>query len=129
MAAVPVWAALYMVLGAPLDLAWPLQRPYVFFQLVLVYPVFEELVFRGLLQGGLARRLPGSLIGPVSRANALTSLIFAASHLLYHAPLWAALAFVPSLVFGWARDRYRSLAAPMLLHVWYNLGYFLLFAP
>ena len=105
-----------------------MQRPWLFLLLVLAYPVLEEVVFRGLVQGVFAQYVPGRLLGPVTRANALTSLVFAASHLLYHAPLWAALIVVPSLVFGWARERYASLIAPILLHVWYNLGFFLLFS-
>ncbi len=36
---------------------------------------------------------------------------------------------LPSLVFGYFKDKYHSLTAPILLHVFYNAGFFWLFAP
>jgi membrane protease YdiL (CAAX protease family) len=36
------------------------------------------------------------------------------------APLWAASVFSPSLVFGWAFDRYKNICAPVVLHFAYN---------
>jgi membrane protease YdiL (CAAX protease family) len=36
--------------------------------------------------------------------------------------------FFPSLVFGLFKDRTQRLLAPILLHVFYNAGYFWLFA-
>lgn len=95
--------------------------------LVLVYPVLEELVFRGLVQGWLLARLPGRSVGPVSAANLVTSGLFAAMHLFFRHPLWAAGALVPSLVFGHFRERHRTVITPIALHCWYNAGYFLLF--
>ncbi len=44
-----------------------------------------------------------------------------------HGPLWAALVFFPSLVFGFFKDRTKHLVAPVILHVFYNAGYFWLF--
>lgn len=69
-----------------------------------------------------------SMSGGISLANLLTSLVFAAVHLLRQPPLWAALIFLPSLVFGWARDRHETLLSPILLHVCYNAGFIWLFA-
>ena len=57
----------------------------------------------------------------------LTSLLFTALHFINHAPLWAAAVFFPSLVFGFFKDRTGKLAAPIILHVFYNSGYFWLF--
>jgi membrane protease YdiL (CAAX protease family) len=37
--------------------------------------------------------------------------------------------FAPSLVFGYFRERYGSIAPGAVLHVFYNAGYFLLVAP
>ena len=31
---------------------------------------------------------------------------------------------LPSLLFGYFKDRYRSLTIPIILHVFYNAGYF-----
>lgn len=95
---------------------------------ILVYPPLEEWVFRGELQPALARRLPARL-GPLSAANGLTSLAFAALHLLAHPPAWAAAVFLPSLVFGFMRERSGGLAQPITLHLTYNASYFLLLQP
>ncbi len=101
---------------------------------ILVYPVLEEIVFRGWMQGEMRRLQWGRarLLAGMTRANVLTSLIFTACHFLTHSPLAALSVLIPSLIFGYFRDRYdadhiRWLAAPIGLHIWYNLGYFLLF--
>ena len=65
--------------------------------------------------------------GEGRHANLLTSLLFTALHFINHAPLWAAAVFFPSLVFGFFKDRTGKLAAPIILHVFYNSGYFWLF--
>ena len=85
----------------------------------------EEIVFRLLLQGELHRLLRGGFLLPgVSRANISASAVFAALHLVHHPPLWALSVFFPSLIFGWAMDRYNSVLPPVLLHICYNLFYF-----
>jgi uncharacterized protein len=117
------WAAFGLVVGFG-GTAPPLTT---LLLLVLVVPVLEELVFRGLVQGALLERWPRQRLGPLSAANALTSFLFAVSHLVYRAPLWAAAVFVPSLVFGYFRERHGTLASPILLHCWYNAGFFWLF--
>lgn len=132
------WAA---ILAAPLfwigllasgnrssDLSWPLRSPLQFLTLAAVYPVLEELAFRGLLQGLL--RTPGwgrRSVAGISAANLATSAVFALCHLWRHPPLWAALTFFPSLVFGFFRDRHQSVMPPIVLHMTYNAGYFWLF--
>ncbi len=96
--------------------------------MTLVYPVLEEIVFRGGLQPWLRRhpRAAANWHG-VSVANIATSVVFAATHLLRHPPGWATAMFLPSLVFGYFRDRHDSLKGPIALHVFYNMGYFWLF--
>jgi membrane protease YdiL (CAAX protease family) len=49
-----------------------------------------------------------------------------AAHALTHPPEWAAAMLFPSLVFGYFRDRYRSVVPAAALHVFYNAGWFLL---
>lgn len=122
------WGGWFFYHHPSLRLDWPLVQPLLFVLLVVVYPLLEEIVFRGLLQPALAARLPQRRCG-LSVANLLTSLLFAGLHLFYKSPFWALATFLPSLVFGHFRDRHASLASPILLHVWYNLGYFLLFPP
>jgi membrane protease YdiL (CAAX protease family) len=115
-----VWLALAFMNALPAALsAWMLLR------FVLLQPVAEELVFRGLLQGSLKSRFAWTWRG-ISAANLLTSVAFAGMHLLYQAPAWALAVFVPSVIFGYFRDRHGSVAPAILLHVWYNAGFFLL---
>ena len=95
--------------------------------LVVWQPLLEEMLFRGVIQGQLrqARWGKAEWLG-ISYANLLTSTLFALSHLLYHTPLWALAVFVPSLIFGHLRDRYGSIYPALLVHIFYNAGYFLL---
>lgn len=121
-----VWLVLASM-GNPVNLArLPLLE---YSMLVILYPVLEEWIFRGNILPTIAAKLPAKMVyPPISLANLLTSLIFVALHLFSHPPLWAASVILPSLVFGWAMERYKILAAPIILHMFYNAGYFLLFA-
>lgn len=92
---------------------------------VLAYPVIEEWLFRGELQPLLARWQPARW-GPLTLANAFASMAFAGLHLFFHPPLWALSVLLPSLVFGYFRERSGALPAPMALHASYNAAYFLL---
>jgi len=66
----------------------------------------------------------------VTGANGLTSILFVAAHLIAHPLTMAVLVFLPSLVFGYFRDKYDGWLLPaMALHAYYNLGYFLIFTP
>ncbi len=127
LAACLYWAVLLLVQGRPPDWGWPLRAPRMALYAVLLYPVVEELVFRGLLQDLASRHLRAWRLGPLSHANVYTSVLFAAAHFINHPPVWAAAVFVPSLVFGYFKDRTGGLAAPIALHIWYNAGYFWLF--
>lgn len=95
--------------------------------LVLLQPLLEELLFRGLLQGKLLilawgkRRLCG-----LTLANLTSSALFTSLHFASHPPLWAAATLLPSLLFGFFRDRRDSVYPAIALHVFYNAGYFLL---
>ena len=75
----------------------------------------EELLFRGLITGSLARRLP------FWWANGIQSLIFLAPHLilLWIMPeMWPVLLLVVvfSLFAGWIRIRSESIVGPWILH-------------
>ena len=122
-----VWIILYLILRPEPQWGWPLASPLQYLLPVVVYPVLEEIVFRGLVQELVRDYVSGRCFGPLSVANLLTSLLFTALHFIYHAPLWAALVFLPSLVFGFFKDRTGRLTAPILLHAFYNAGFLLLF--
>ena len=126
-AALLYWLGLYSVMQVVPEPGWPLREPSRFLYPALLYPVIEELVFRGLIQDLAHRHLRPWHLGPLSHANLLTSLLFTALHFINHAPLWAAAVFFPSLIFGFFKDRTGMLAAPIVLHVFYNSGYFWLF--
>lgn len=128
LAAAPLfWAILCWIEQPSFTPGWILRAPAQFLWPVFVIPVLEELVFRGWLQTALGERWPRRY-GPLSLANLITSVTFAALHFFQHAPLWAASVFLPSLVFGYFRERHAGVVSPILLHIWYNAGYFLLFA-
>ena len=83
--------------------------------------VLEEIVFRGGLQSLLRRWRPLAATRPISGANLLTSVAFAAFHLWHH-PALAALGVLPvSLLLGWVYERSgERLLPPVLLHLYFN---------
>jgi membrane protease YdiL (CAAX protease family) len=98
--------------------------PWLIFSFLLLYPLVEEWVFRGILQGELLKQEWGKRRGiGVSNANLLTSIVFVLLHFINHPPLWAVAVFVPSLALGHFRERHDSLVTPMLLHPFFNLTY------
>jgi len=113
-------------------LAWrgaigPLYGLAALLSLVLLQPLVEELLFRGLLQGKLvALRWGRRCFAGLTRANWTVSLLFTALHFISHPPLWAAGVLLPSLLYGYFRDRHDSVYPAIALHVFYNAGYFLL---
>jgi membrane protease YdiL (CAAX protease family) len=122
------WLVLYFIQQPVIHWNWPLSDPWHYLLPVLFYPVLEEIVFRGLVQELVYDYISQRFLGPLSIANLLTSCLFTGLHFLYHAPLWAALVFFPSLVFGLFKDRSGRLAAPILLHIFYNAGFLWLFS-
>ena len=90
--------------------------------------VLEEVIFRGGLQGWLLRKVTmRRLAAGFSRANWITSVLFALAHLWMH-PAWLMPGYLGvSLVLGYFRERYNGILVPVLLHAWYNLA--LLFLP
>ena len=116
------WLLMSTIYPARQDLGIP---PIAWFQLsliILIYPVLEEIVFRGLLLEYLSRRF-SRRFGLLTIANLLTSFAFVAAHLFYSPWLWALLVFFPSLVFGYLKERHQSLLSPILIHGFYNFGY------
>jgi membrane protease YdiL (CAAX protease family) len=83
---------------------------------VVVAPILEEVIYRGLIQDALRRRglRPWAAI-------AVASVVFALMHLGSAAPHAVAAIFVLSLAFGWARERTGGLVAPITMHAAFNL--------
>jgi membrane protease YdiL (CAAX protease family) len=96
-----------------------------FFVLILVYPLVEELAFRGVIQGflGTHRHTKESWAG-ITYANLLTTVLFVLIHFIYHPPTWALAVFVPSLIFGYFKDRFGSVIPSIFLHSFYNAVFY-----
>jgi hypothetical protein len=93
--------------------------------LLILFPITEELFFRGIIQPIIHKKFSKTWHS-ISAANILTSLLFSFSHLFNHNPLWALSTFLPSMIFGWSKDRHSTLLAPLMLHCYYNAGWFYL---
>jgi uncharacterized protein len=119
-AALPVWWGLGLALGGRLQ---TLAGWSAWISFVLVAPLVEELVFRGVLQGQLLRLSSARRVGPLTLANLCTTAAFAALHLMNQPPHWAAAVAVPSLVFGHLRERFGSVWPAVLMHALYNAGF------
>ncbi len=85
---------------------------------LLLVCVTEELLFRGYVQGGLARLLPGRPVGVVLVAAFVFGLVHAPA-----GPGWALAAGLAGVGYGWAYHRGGILAAVMV-HFLVNLVHF-----
>ncbi|MEH6823954.1 MAG: JDVT-CTERM system glutamic-type intramembrane protease [Motiliproteus sp.] len=98
-----------------------------FIESALIYPVLEELFFRGWLQGKLKSYAWGAYrLWGISVANLVAALSFALLHLQSQPALWAVLIIFPGLIFGSLKDRYNTVVPSVLMHVYYNAGFFIL---
>ena len=80
---------------------------------VLMAPVLEEIVFRGLMYTRLKKGLP------VIAAAIVTSLAFGIAH---GTIIWAIYTFIFSMLLIWVFEKFQSLAACIVLHMAYNLS-------
>lgn len=84
--------------------------------IVVLAPLTEETLFRGLIYGSLKRALPRAL------AVALSAVVFG---LMHGQILWVAYTAVLGAFFCIICDRYGSLLSCILLHMSFNAGSFL----
>lgn len=85
--------------------------------LVFLAPVMEELIFRGVTMAKSREALP--FIG----ANLLQAALFG----IYHwNPVQSTYAFLNGLIFGYIYKKFRTLLAPILLHIVINASSFLI---
>lgn len=99
------------------------QDAFALLSFVCVQPLVEECIFRGLLQPWLARTMRARIHGSISAANLLTSLLFVLAHLPSHPPPWAMAVLLPSLAFGYFRERHGHIGSAVMLHMAYNAFY------
>ena len=89
--------------------------------LILWQPLFEELLFRGLIQGQLLKRAWGQRAWlHISAANIVTSVLFVAAHMVMNPPVFSLTVFVPSLLYGYFREHCNSVYPSIVLHAAYN---------
>jgi membrane protease YdiL (CAAX protease family) len=110
------------ILGVPLTSAssWVV----VVLLTVVGAPIFEELFFRGLIQGAFSRR-----IGPVA-ALFVTAVIFSVSHVPSEGILAPSLLFPAAVVLGYLKMKTNRLGAGMVAHAAFNgIGLLLMLTP
>jgi membrane protease YdiL (CAAX protease family) len=122
--AMPVWLGLGLWVGDGMRAPAGWQA---WLSLVLIQPLLEEAVFRGLLQGELLQRCRRHgrplRLGPLTLANTLVTLLFVALHLRVQPLFWALAVAGPSLLLGHLRERLGSVWPGVLAHGWFNLGF------
>ena len=107
------------------DYFWLFRDWHFFVMSILLQPIIEEISFRGWIQGFLLGRDIGNhRWWLISSANVITTLLFGVIHLVYHTPIWAFLVTLPSLLYGYFRERFDSVIPAIVLHIFYNLTYF-----
>lgn len=91
---------------------------------LLAAAVWEEVLFRGLMQSALLRCRPLRIpwFG-FSGANLCTSVVFCAAHLLFHDAVLLPGYLAVSLLLGVARERTHGLAWPIAGHAGLNLAW------
>ena len=113
---------MYKRMGMPvLDLTIPRGvsvGDWVLYQLTMV-AVFEELFFRGYLQGWFER----IAVGLVSRQTMIfwfpvvaSAFLFALAHMIVALNVAGFVVFFPGLLFAWLRAKTGSLLPPVLAH-------------
>ena len=124
-AAGPIFWFSYAFLYEPYGSTADLNSQYLL--LVLVYPIAEEIVFRGLLQDSLKsdKRFRTTYLG-ISVANLVASLTFVFVHVVLQPSILNVAVLLPSLLFGYYFDRYNTLLPGLVLHIVYNSGFFYL---
>jgi uncharacterized protein len=81
---------------------------------VVMAPLVEEVVFRGVLFQGLKRRIglwPGALV---------SGLLFAVVHVEVQQPLYSSAFVLLGLLFAWTMHRFGSLLVPIVAHAAFN---------
>lgn len=79
---------------------------------VIMAPVIEEVVFRGLIYTRLKKGMPALA------AAILSAVVFG---LMHGTVIWVLSAFVLGMILVWCEEKYQSLAASILFHAAYNL--------
>jgi len=118
----------YLFLSFFIPPHFTLKNPFHFLSSQFFLVAFpEEFFFRGFLIPYLKIdfNITGSFLG-ISIANIISAIIFSFFHIFFHPILWALATFFPAIIFGIFRERHNSLWPAVILHFFYNIGYFIL---
>lgn len=97
----------FMEIGATSVLTW--------LAVIIIAPIFEELVFRGYMYAKLKPTHAGTL-----GALFLPNLVWMLIHIGQYAPFGLILIFAAGLLFSWARWKTDSLITPLVMHMAFN---------
>ncbi len=122
-----VWGGIVWILGFESDVGSFVRSPFRAGAILLLYPVLEEVVFRGLVQDYISIKTKAcdSFLS-VTWANWLTTMLFCLTHFVTRSLTVALLVAVPSLVLGALRDKRFSIKELAAIHVYWNGGVYLL---
>jgi membrane protease YdiL (CAAX protease family) len=126
--AIPLGFAIGFIRWGPRHLD-PLRLTALAFKIYFLIALPEELVFRGLIQSALERRLPGTWRAPGSLV--IASVVFGGAH-LQHPPVpnlrYGLLAALAGLAYGFVWQRSRKITASALTHFAVDFAWVVLFA-
>ncbi|WP_082112479.1 CPBP family intramembrane glutamic endopeptidase [Paenibacillus sp. DMB20] len=98
---------------------------------VIIYPIIEEFIFRGLILSNLNPYLSSEVLlellyMPVTLSVVITALLFAVSHLQYYrlsrqSIRYMCFAFIGGIFFGAMADMTQSIWLSCLLHIEFNV--------
>lgn len=97
----------------------PVQQVFFFSAIVIIVPILEEFIFRGIFQRWLCSHF-GAAIGILGASLLFAAFHYAAAQGVYNWELLPAL-FLLSCYLGFLYERQRSLWAPIGLHTTFNL--------
>lgn len=122
-------ALITLVSDVQASFSWIIDKPKYVLWYIILMPIVEEMAFRGFLQNLISKHRPGGCTNHLvfSWANIITSLIFTGFHLINHVQAIALMTLIPSLIFGYFKDKYQNIVPGVLLHSLYNLGFIALF--
>lgn len=97
----------------------PLMLAFYLFAIVLIVPIVEEFIFRGIFQRWLSSKM-GPWFGIIISSLGFSALHYSSSQGIYNLELLPSL-YVLSCYLGFLYERQRSLWAPIGLHMTFNL--------
>lgn len=99
-----------------------------FLQITVLASLVEEIVFRGFVYHLLEKiKFFREDSWFITKRNLLVSLLNSVARGVVVAPIWFRASLLPSLIFGYARERFGTVTAPLLIHLNFTVWYYLFF--